>query len=274
MAVSTYTLALNSNDFVYDYRDGWNMGVEKNWHVLEPVSLVDESSRLTYYDLNGKELEFNNLGITIFYKIVVPLYFFSDANISTNDMQDINDNYLSLQNATLLGAPQIVGVGNVNQNITLDIPIENAIGAYALPSDDLLNQSSYKKSDFTSGAQIGQMINGMTIGNKTLRTKIYGIGDRAWYFLMSHSTSACYALSSMQITKGVSVAYSVNPTSENMELPTTSLYKASGVLMPQLFRPFGLNTFAYTSYRHSEATYSQESAWMYYVLGVKDMSTT
>ena len=271
--LETHSLKLSHDDFNYDYTPGFEMGIEKNWHVIDPTQ-VDKNIELYDSDLN-KLYNDDRYGIRIFYKLVLPLSYFSDSNITTNAMLD-SDGKFTFDNGLAIGNPTLsMSFGsNIVKSRGLLISEETFKNNnnYMLPDEWSLNHTYTKRSAFA---------NGTSIANLFVRSSNENYLQQQDTLLLSTSTpeitSSNYpyifasgrnqgAISSININSG-NVAYTVTTEGNSMNVPNSNL-KASQYgtkkLMPLLFKPFGM------SWCSNDANHDVVG-WVYCVLGVKQM---
>ena len=271
--LETHSLKLSHDDFNYDYTPGFEMGIEKNWHVIDPTQ-VDKNIELYDSDLN-KLYNDDRYGIRIFYKLVLPLSYFSDSNVNTNAMLD-SDGKFTFDNGLAIGNPTLsMSFGsNIVKSRGLLISEETFKNNnnYMLPDEWSLNHTYTKRSAFA---------NGTSIANLFVRSSNENYLQQQGTLLLSTSTpeitSSNYpyifasgrnqgAISSININSG-NVAYTVTTEGNSMNVPNSNL-KASQYgtkkLMPLLFKPFGM------SWCSNDAN-PAVVGWVYCVLGVKQM---
>lgn len=285
----SFTKNLNQTDFYYDIRDGFNMAVEKEWHMVDPIS-IPTSNKIDLYDVELNKLNDSNYGIRIFYKLVLPLSSFSDSGITTNDLlTNYNNSYFSttfekasigspclpFYNYSSSGLRCLKGLV-VDKNLT-------ASGAYQLPSNNILNNTSIPKSDFAVGATIADGYAGFKLDGKTfsirndasIKASSSSLFNSPNYLFMSRSLNVSegyQGFQGMQVSD-TTVTYSVDTSAALMNIPVHSNNSSTNLkFMPRLFEPFGLMLFAEGSI---ERIYNDDyknqlkniSGWIYYVLG-------
>lgn len=271
--LETHSLKLSRDDFDYDYTHGFEMGIERNWHFIDPTQ-VDKNIELYDSDLN-KLYNDDRYGIRIFYKLVLPLSYFSDSNVTTNAMLD-SDGKFTFDNGLAIGNPTLsMSFGsNIVKSRGLLISEETFKNNnnYMLPDEWSLNHTYTKRSAFA---------NGTSIANLFVRSSNENYLQQQDTLLLSTSTpeitSSNYpyifasgrnqgAISSININSG-NVAYTVTTEGNSMNVPNSNL-KASQYgnkkLMPLLFKPFGM------SWCSNDAN-PAVVGWVYCVLGVKQM---
>ena len=279
----SFTKNLNQTDFYYDIRDGFNMAVEKEWHMVDPIS-IPTSNKTDLYDIELNKLTDSNYGIRIFYKLVLPLMYFSDSGITTNDiLKSISAGFTYYNSTTFenasIGSPCItVKSGSsdlicskgliLNKNLT-------SSGSYILPSSNILNNTSIPNSNFAVGATIAEGYEKYSDNNIT-----YTLRDNSSnknYLFMSKSmyvNESLQGFQGMQISDNT-VTYSVDASAALMNTPVYSNNTANNLkFMPRLFEPFGLMLYAdgyvetpKDSDHANEQQVKNVSGWIYYVLG-------
>lgn len=271
--LETHSLKLSRDDFDYDYTPGFEMGVERNWHFIEPTQ-VDKNIELYDSDLN-KLYNDDRYGIRIFYKLVLPLSYFSDSNVNTNAMLD-SDGKFTFDNGLAIGNPTLsMSFGsNIVKNRGLLISEETFKNNnnYMLPDEWSLNHTYTKRSAFASGTSIANLF--IRSGNDNYlqqqdtllsSTSTPDITSSNYPYIFASGKNQG-AISSININSG-NVAYTVTTEGNSMNVPNSNL-KASQYgnkkLMPLLFKPFGM------SWCSNDAN-PDVVGWVYCVLGVKQM---
>lgn len=271
--LETHSLKLSRDDFDYDYTPGFEMGIERNWHVIDPTQ-VDKNIELYDSDLN-KLYNDDRYGIRIFYKLVLPLSYFSDSNVNTNAMMD-SDGKFTFDNGLAIGNPTLsMSFGsNVVKNRGLLISEETFKNNnnYILPDEWSLNHTYTKRSAFANGTSISSLFirNGSENYLQQQNTILVSIStpdinssNYPYIFASGHNQGA---ISSININSG-NVAYTVTTEGNSMNVPNSNLPASSygtKKLMPLLFKPFGMSWC-------SDDANPDVVGWVYCVLGVKQM---
>ena len=271
--LETHSLKLSRDDFDYDYTPGFEMGIERNWHVIDPTQ-VDKNIELYDSDLN-KLYNDDRYGIRIFYKLVLPLSYFSDSNVNTNAMLD-SDGKFTFDNGLAIGNPTLsMSFGsNVVKNRGLLISEETFKNNnnYVLPDEWSLNHTYTKRSAFANGASISSLFirNGSENYLQQQDTHLVSISTpditAANYPYIFASGYNQGAISSININSD-NVAYTVTTEGNSMNVPNSNLPASSygtKKLMPLLFKPFGMSWC-------SDDANPDVVGWVYCVLGVKQM---
>ena len=271
--LETHSLRLSRDDFDYDYTPGFEMGIERNWHVIDPTQ-VDKNIELYDSDLN-KLYNDDRYGIRIFYKLVLPLSYFSDSNVNTNAMID-SDGKFTFDNGLAIGNPTLsMSFGsNIVKNRGLLISEETFKNNnnYMLPDEWSLNHTYTKRSAFANGTSIANLLihNGSENYLQQQNTQLVGVSTpdvtSAQYPYIFASGYNQGAISSININSG-NVAYTVTTEGNSMNVPNSNLPASSygtKKLMPLLFKPFGM------SWCSNDAN-PDVVGWVYCVLGVKQM---
>lgn len=271
--LETHSLKLSRDDFDYDYTPGFEMGIERNWHVIDPTQ-VDKNIELYDSDLT-KLYNDDRYGIRIFYKLVLPLSYFSDSDINTNAMLD-SDGKFTFDNGLAIGNPTLsMSFGsNIVKNRGLLISEETFKNNnnYMLPDEWSLNHTYTKRSAFANGASISSLFihNGSENYLQQQDTNLVSISTpditAANYPYIFASGYNQGAISSININSE-NVAYTVTTEGNSMNVPNSSLPASSygtKKLMPLLFKPFGMSWC-------SDDANPDVVGWVYCVLGVKQM---
>lgn len=271
--LETHSLKLSRDDFDYDYTPGFEMGIERNWHVIDPTQ-VDKNIELYDSDLN-KLYNDDRYGIRIFYKLVLPLSYFSDSNVNTNAMLD-SDGKFTFDNGLAVGNPTLsMSFGsNIVKNRGLLISEETFKNNnnYMLPDEWSLNHTYTKRSAFANGASISNLFirNGSENYLQQQNTQLVSVSTpditSASYPYIFASGYNQGAISSININSG-NVAYTVTTEGNSMNVPNSNLPASSygtKKLMPLLFKPFGMSWC-------SDDANPDVVGWVYCVLGVKQM---
>lgn len=271
--LETHSLRLSRDDFDYDYTPGFEMGIERNWHVIDPTQ-VDKNVELYDSDLN-KLYNDDRYGIRIFYKLVLPLSYFSDSNVNTNAMLD-SDSKFTFDNGLAIGNPTLTMAfgANVVKNRGLLISEETFKNNnnYMLPDEWSLNHTYTKRSAFANGTSIANLVVHSVNENYLQQqdTLLFGASTPditfAKYPYIFASGYNQGAISSININSG-NVAYTVTTEGNSMNVPNSSLPASSygtKKLMPLLFKPFGMSWC-------SDDANPDVVGWVYCVLGVKQM---
>ena len=271
--LETHSLKLSRNDFDYDYTPGFEMGIERNWHVIDPTQ-VDKNIELYDSDLT-KLYNDDRYGIRIFYKLVLPLSYFSDSNVHTNAMLD-SDGKFTFDNGLAIGNPTLtMGLGsNVVKNRGLLISEETSKNNnnYMLPDEWSLNHTYTKRSAFANGTSIANLFvrsgteNYLQQQNTILPSSSKPNITSAQYPYIFASGYNQGAISSININSE-NVAYTVTTEGNSMNVPNSTAETSSygtKKLMPLLFKPFGMSWC-------SDDANPDVVGWVYCVLGVKQM---
>lgn len=271
--LETHSLKLSRDDFDYDYTPGFEMGIERNWHVIDPTQ-VDKNIELYDSDLS-KLYNDDRYGIRIFYKLVLPLSYFSDSNVNTNAMLD-SDGKFTFDNGLAIGNPTLtMGFGsNVVKNRGLLISEETFKNNnnYMLPDEWSLNHTYTKRSAFANGTSIANLFvrsgteNYLQQQNTILPSSSKPNITSAQYPYIFASGYNQGAISSININSG-NVAYTVTTEGNSMNVPNSTTETSSygnKKLMPLLFKPFGMSWC-------SDDANPDVVGWVYCVLGVKQM---
>ena len=271
--LETHSLKLSRDDFDYDYTPGFEMGIERNWHFIDPTQ-VDKNIELYDSDLS-KLYNDDRYGIRVFYKLVLPLSYFSDSNVNTNALLD-SDGKFTFDNGLAIGNPTLtMNFGsNVVKNRGLLISEETFKNNnnYMLPDEWSLNHTYTKRSAFANGTSIANLF--VRSGNENYlqqqdtllsSTSTPDITSSNYPYIFASGRNQG-AISSININSG-NVAYTVTTEGNSMNVPNSNL-KASQYgtkkLMPLLFKPFGM------SWCSNDAN-PAVVGWVYCVLGVKQM---
>lgn len=271
--LETHSLKLSRDDFDYDYTPGFEMGIERNWHVIDPTQ-VDKNIELYDSDLN-KLYNDDRYGIRIFYKLVLPLSYFSDSNVNTNAMMD-SDGKFTFENGLAIGNPTLsMSFGsNIVKNRGLLISEETFKNNnnYMLPDEWSLNHTYTKRSAFANGTSISSLF--IRNGNEnylqqqdtnlvSISTPDITAANYPYIFASGYNQGA---INSININSG-NVAYTVTTEGNSMNVPNSNLPASSygtKKLMPLLFKPFGMSWC-------SDDANPDVVGWVYCVLGVKQM---
>ena len=271
--LETHSLKLSRDDFDYDYTPGFEMGIERNWHVIDP-NQVDKNIELYDSDLN-KLYNDDRYGIRIFYKLVLPLSYFSDSNVTNNAMLD-SDGKFTFDNGLAIGNPTLsMSFGsNIVKSRGLLISEETFKNNnnYMLPDEWSLNHTYTKRSAFANGTSIANLFVRSSNENYLqqqdtllLSTSTPEITSSNYPYIFASGRNQA-AISSININSG-NVAYTVTTEGNSMNVPNSNI-KASQYgtkkLMPLLFKPFGM------SWCSNDAN-PAVVGWVYCVLGVKQM---
>ena len=271
--LETHSLKLSRDDFDYDYTPGFEMGIERNWHFIDPTQ-VDKNIELYDSDLT-KLYNDDRYGIRIFYKLVLPLSYFSDSNVNTNAMLD-SDGKFTFDNGLAIGNPTLsMSFGsNIVKSRGLLISEETFKNNnnYMLPDEWSLNHTYTKRSAFANGTSIANLF--VRSGNDNYlqqqdtllsSTSTPDITSSNYPYIFASGRNQG-AISSININSG-NVAYTVTTEGNSMNVPNSNI-KASQYgtkkLMPLLFKPFGM------SWCSNDAN-PDVVGWVYCVLGVKQM---
>ena len=266
--LETHSLKLSRDDFDYDHTPGFEMGIERNWHVIDPTQ-VDKNVELYDSDLN-KLYNDDRYGIRIFYKLVLPLSYFSDSGVTTNAMID-SDGKFTFDNGLAIGNPTLsMSFGpNIVKNRGLLISEETFKNNnnYMLPDEWSLNHTYTKRSAFANGTSISSLFENYLQQQHTLlfsvTTPDITFADYPYIFASGYNQGA---ISSININSG-NVAYTVTTEGNSMNVPNSNLLPSScgtKKLMPLLFKPFGMSWC-------SDDANPDVVGWVYCVLGVKQM---
>lgn len=271
--LETHSLKLSRDDFDYDYTPGFEMGIERNWHVIDPTQ-VDKNIELYDSDLN-KLYNDDRYGIRIFYKLVLPLSYFSDSNVNTNAMLD-SDGKFTFDNGLAIGNPTLsMSFGsNIVKNRGLLISEETFKNNnnYMLPDEWSLNHTYTKRSAFANGTSISSLF--VRSGSEnylqqqdtnlvSISTPEITAANYPYIFASGYNQGA---ISSININSG-NVAYTVTTEGNSLNVPNSNLPASSygtKKLMPLLFKPFGMSWC-------SDDANPDVVGWVYCVLGVKQM---
>lgn len=269
--LETHSLKLSRDDFDYDYTPGFEMGIERNWHVIDPTQ-VDKNIELYDSDLT-KLYNDDRYGIRIFYKLVLPLSYFSDSDVNNNAMLD-SDGKFTFDNGLAIGNPTLsMSFGsNIVKNRGLLISEETFKNNnnYILPDEWSLNHTYTKRSAFANGASISSLFihNGSENYLQQQDTNLVSASTpditAANYPYIFASGYNQGAISSININSD-KVAYTVTTEGNSMNVPNSSLPASSygtKKLMPLLFKPFGMSWCSANP---------DVVGWVYCVLGVKQM---
>lgn len=263
--VVSHTLGLNTDDFMINYIDGFTMAVEGQWHKLEPIAL---DNSYTLYDADLNPLNPTNYGIVIYYKLVIPASMIIDRE---NDWITSNGNY-GFNKAGRLGTPI-----NIQDNKNADALLFNVVPLeYFLPP---LNETSIPNEDFATGASIASthIYDSSTNKDYVQAATPYATRPEKFLFFNSvHTNNNKYDERQVRVvfnTDTDSVTYSIITDGNGLNLPVGD-YKQSyaNYLMPLLFKPMGLRT-ACPAYDNQTDQYPELNAWIYCVLGVKEMES-
>ena len=249
------------------------MGIERNWHVIDPTQ-VDKNVELYDSDLN-KLYNDNRYGIRIFYKLVLPLSYFSDSGVTTNAMLD-SDGKFTFDNGLAIGNPTLsMSFGsNIVKNRGLLISEETFKNNnnYMLPDEWSLNHTYTKRSAFANGTSISSLFVHSGSENYlqqqdthlvSISTPEITAANYPYIFASGYNQGA---ISSININSG-NVAYTVTTEGNSMNVPNSNLPASScgtKKLMPLLFKPFGMSWC-------SDDANPDVVGWVYCVLGVKQM---
>lgn len=268
-----HSLRLSRDDFDYDYTPGFEMGIERNWHVIDPTQ-VDKNIELYDSDLN-KLYNDDRYGIRIFYKLVLPLSYFSDSDVNTNAMLD-SDGKFTFDNGLAIGNPTLsMSFGSdiiKNRGLLISEETFKNNNNYMLPDEWSLNHTYTKRSAFANGTSISSLfvLNGSESYLQQQDTNLFSIttpnitaANYPYIFASGYNQGA---ISSININSG-NVAYTVTTEGNSMNVPNSKLLASSygtKKLMPLLFKPFGMSWC-------SDDANPDVVGWVYCVLGVKQM---
>lgn len=269
--LSTHSLRLSRDDFDYDYTPGFEMGVERNWHVIDPVDVLTD---VELYDSDLRKLyNDDRYAIRIFYKLVLPLTYFSDSGISVNPLVD-SDGKFTFSNGLAIGNPTLKtyispeGVSERGLFISDEVLKNN--NNYSIPDEWALNHTYIKRDKFATGTSIAHLA-------VNHNNEIYIQPQTAQLFNVSEPdlTLGIYPyLFSSRLNQGgiasinindTNVAYTVTTEGNSINVPdgTQSIHYGNKKLMPLLFKPFGM------SWCSDED--SSVIGWVYCILGVKQI---
>lgn len=290
----SFTKNLNQTDFYYDFRDGFNMAVEKEWHMVDPIS-IPTSNKTDLYDVELNKLNDSDYGIRLFYKLVLPLSSFSDSGITNNDLLAKYNNayYSTTFERASIGSPCLPFYNYSSsglrclKGLVLDKNL-TASGAYQIPSNNILNNTSIPNSDFAVGATIADGYAGFKLDGKTFSIRndasiipsTYTKFNSPNYLFMSRSlevTDGYQGFQGMQVSD-TTVTYSVDTSAALMNIPVYSNNSSTNLkFMPRLFEPFGLMLFAEGNigrlYNDNYTTQLKNiSGWIYYVFGTTTLN--
>lgn len=255
-----HQLQLNSNDFNYDMTEGFRMGVEKTWHKLKPITV---SKNIIMYDSELNELQPTNYGITIFYKLVVPLFYFPDSGVNVNDYK-ISVNTFNFKNANNLGIPFYLfrDFGG--------ILINTQNSAYSIPSG--LNDTSIPNSSFAVGTSLEKTVVEDNTNYTTYTLPAYTNNIQSFLFGSSRyiTDASGHAVTLNIDSNNHTVAYSVTTDGNVLNVPTDD-YKINNqkYLMPLLFNRYGMSIGSCNN-NNDVIT----SAWILTILGVTEIQQT
>lgn len=264
---NVHQLQLNRDDFFYDMADGFRMGVEKTWHKLQPVSV---SKNIIMHDSELNELEPTNYGITIFYKLVVPLSEFSDSGVTENDFE-YEQYRFGFNNANHLGLPFKLLDGRFTNQLTA-LDMQRVTLAYVTPHD--LNTTSLPNSAFAVGESLQNPK--QDVGTRYTIPKTDGVRHS---FLLGSSYSADITDRVIPVRVNVdknngTVSYTVTTDSNCLNVPTDGFNEQSSshkYLMPLLFHEYGIMI---NNGESSNSTKPNYTAWICMVLGVTEIQQT
>lgn len=264
---NVHQLQLNKDDFFYDMADGFRMGVEKTWHKLAPVSV---SKNIIMHDSELNELEPTNYGITIFYKLVVPLSEFSDSGVTENDFE-YQINQYGFNNANHLGLPFKLMRGAYTDQLTA-LDMQRVTLAYVTPHG--LNDTSLPNSAFAVGSSLQNSI--QDVGTKYTIPKTADLG---YTFLLGSSLPADNTGRVNPVRVNVdkdngTVSYTVTTDSNCLNVPTNDFNEQASYhkyLMPLLFHEYGLMINNGDPGDYNKPIYN---AWICMVLGVTEIKAT
>lgn len=269
--LATHSLKLNKDDFNYDFTPGFEMGIEKHWHVIDPTTVI-KNIRLFDSDLN-KLYNDDRYGIRIFYKLVLPLSYFSDSGITTNHLMDA-DGKFTFDDGLAIGNPALQM--NFGRNIykkrgllISDNTYKNN-NNYMLPDEWELNHTYIKRSDFATGSSINSLFvhsgdqNYIQQQDTTVSSPADGVTSAQYPYIFASGYNKG-GIASININDS-NVAYTVTTEGNSMNIPngTTSTTLGENKLMPLLFQPFGMSWC-------SDDANPDVVGWVYCVLGVKQM---
>lgn len=269
--LATHSLKLNRDDFNYDLTPGFEMGVEKQWHVIDPTAVI-KNINLFDSDLN-KLYNDDRYGIRIFYKLVLPLSYFSDSGITTNTLLD-TDGKFTFDDGLAIGNPALLmhfGANNIKHRglIISDNTYKNNSN-YMLPDEWSLNHTYTKRSAFATGTSINNLFvrsneNNYLQQQTTYISNISECVTSANYPYIFASGYNKGGIASININD-TNVAYTVTTEGNSMNVPngTASPNYSDNKLMPLLFQPFGMSWC-------SDDANPSVVGWIYCVLGVKQM---
>ena len=267
--IATHSLKLSRDDFNYDMTPGFEMGVEKQWHVIDPTAVV---KNVNLYDSDLVKLyNDDRYGIRLFYKLVIPLSYFSDSEITKNPLLDNNGKF-TFDNGIAIGNPTLSMIfpdsaGELNRGLLISEETMNNNTNYNIPDEWAINHTYTKRDAFATGTSIASL-NINTVDNiytQQQNTNISSEGityvDCPFIFAAGDLTKG--GLSSININE-TNVAYTVTTEGNRMNVPNGKDSDVKDKLMPLLFKPFGM------SWCSNEAN-QNIVGWMYCVLGVKQM---
>lgn len=134
----------------------WDVYVEDAWHQITPGSIRTSLGRMC--DASFNELFPDDVGITLFYKAVIPAFAF-DSN-SQVDSFTYNGTYRdtsTLLHGGVIGTPGVQGAGGNTKRygaLSVSKQLIQGMAAYNLPPDSVLNQTSTPITDFPAGNNI------------------------------------------------------------------------------------------------------------------------
>ena len=269
--LATHSLKLNKDDFNYDLTPGFEMGVEKQWHVIDPTAVI-KNINLFDSDLN-KLYNDDRYGIRVFYKLVLPLSYFSDSGITTNPLLD-TDGKFTFDDGLAIGNPALsmdFGGNKIKQRglIISDNTYKNNSN-YILPDEWTLNHTYTKRSAFATGSSINSLFvrnnneNYIQQQDTTVGSVAKGITSAKYPYLFASGYNKG-GIASININD-TNVAYTVTTEGNSMNVPngTPSTTLGDNKLMPLLFQPFGMSWC-------SDDANPDVVGWVYCVLGVKQM---
>ena len=214
-------------------------------------------------------------GIRIFYKLVLPLSYFSDSNITTNAMLD-SDGKFTFDNGLAIGNPTLTmdfGSNTVkNRGLLISEETFKNNNNYMLPDEWSLNHTYTKRSAFANGTSIANLFvrsgneNYLQQQNTILPSSSKPNITSAQYPYIFASGYNQGAISSININSD-NVPYTVTTEGNSMNVPNSTAETSSygnKKLMPLLFKPFGMSWC-------SDDANPDIVGWVYCVLGVKQM---
>lgn len=269
--LSTHSLRLSRDDFDYDYTPGFEMGVEREWHVIDPVDVLKD---VDLYDSDLRKLHNDDrYAIRIFYKLVLPLTYFSDSGVSVNPLVDA-DGKFTFSNGLAIGNPtlktHLSSKGFSDRGLFISDEVLKNNNNYSIPDEWALNHTYIKRDKFATGTSIAHLAvnhnNEIYIQPQT--AQVYNIGEPEIiigthpYLFSSRLNQGGIASININDTN---VAYTVTTEGNSINVPdgTTPVPYNGKKLMPLLFKPFGMS---WCSDKDSDVI-----GWVYCILGVKQI---
>ena len=239
----------------------WDVYIEDAWHAIYPGSIRTALGRMC--DSSFNELTPDNVGITLFYKAVIPAYAFdNNCQIDSLTYNGTQRDTSTLLHGGVIGTPGVQGAGGNSKRygaLSVSKNLIQSLSAYNLPSDSVLNQTSTPTTDFPSGNNILDyqlnVSHYFDDGQGVMRE--YNVREvdgnvnfnRNYEFLAINANSGsntkmvnfAYDVVPTDSNKATYLSYNVNEHLETFNIPSNNgdIFNPKKIYMlPELFEPF------------------------------------